>query len=327
MNSSDFPWHTDIRRTLLERYVEGRLPHALLLQGPAATGKAGFALSLATALVCEQLDTMGACGTCPSCGLMNAGTHPDYHELTLPEDGKQLKVDEMRAVIDWSSQTSSRGGNMVAVIHPAHAMNINASNALLKVLEEPTANTYFLLVTDQPARLLPTIRSRCQVIDLPLPEKTVALSWLAGAGIESATAEPLLAVHGGAPLAALDAAGDDWQSRRTLVLATLSRLVGGEISPMEAAGPLANKARPAEIYADIYTLVADAMKSAHTAGNLRNIDAPSLVAALAKRYRASVLAQLADAAAEAARLADSTSNPNQELLLEAFLSRFAREGR
>ena len=197
------------------------LPHALLLRGRAGTGKQAFALDLARTLLCSTNKLVNesnecACGVCPSCVWFAEGNHPDFRLIT-PEDAdnaedapvkkkatkkSQISVAQIRQLIDYLSLSSHQvKGARVILISPAEALNLASANALLKMLEEPPANTLFLLVTGQPQRLLATILSRCQAIDMPLPSKTEALAWLKTQAVKDA--ENVLDYAGGAPLLAL----------------------------------------------------------------------------------------------------------------------------
>jgi DNA polymerase III subunit delta' len=202
------------KHVLQQRY---NLPHALLLRGRAGTGKHAFALDLAQTLLCGQ-KVEQACGTCPSCVWFAEGGHPDFR-LISPEDAdesedapkkkatkkSQISVAQIRQLIDYLSLSSHQAdSHRVILISPAETLNLASANALLKMLEEPPANTLFLLVTSQPQRLLPTILSRCQAIDMPLPNKLDALSWLKTVHVSNA--EAALEYAGGAPLLALQIA-------------------------------------------------------------------------------------------------------------------------
>ncbi len=192
------------------------LPHALLLRGRAGTGKHEFALNLSQALLCSQANTEhAACGKCPSCIWFAEGGHPDFR-LISPEDAEateetpkkktakksQIFVLQIRQLIDYLSLSSHQvNSRRIVLISPAETLNMASANALLKMLEEPPANTLFLLVTSQPQRLLATIISRCQAIDMPLPNRLDALSWLTSQHILHA--ETVLDYAGGAPLLAL----------------------------------------------------------------------------------------------------------------------------
>ena len=199
------------------------LPHALLLRGRAGTGKHCFAIALSQALLCNtsKLDKT-ACGMCPSCIWFAEGGHPDF-KLISPEDteneadapsnsakqkaGKksQISVTQIRQLIDYLSLSSHQVNSCrVVLISPAETLNLASANALLKMLEEPPIDTLFLLVTSQPQRLLATIISRCQAIDMPLPSKSESLTWLNTQGFNNA--EMTLDLAGGAPLLALQMA-------------------------------------------------------------------------------------------------------------------------
>jgi DNA polymerase-3 subunit delta' len=196
--------------------------HALLVHGAPGVGALSFALVLAQAWLCEGEGGARPCGRCGSCRLVQSRVHPDLLVL-LPEtlrrahdwplagdreedDGKkkpsrQIRIDEVRALIDWATRTSARGRGKVAVLHPAEALNLQSANALLKTLEEPPAGTRLVLTAGDPALLLPTVRSRCQRLPLPAPPAGVAAAWLAAQGL--ARPEVLLAACSGRPLDAL----------------------------------------------------------------------------------------------------------------------------
>jgi DNA polymerase III subunit delta' len=196
--------------------------HALLLHGPGPLGQLELGMAVARAALCESPDAHGrACGRCVSCHLFGARSHPDFL-LLIPDalrerlgwstaeqseaksktkPSRDIKVDAVRAAIDWAQQTSFRGRAKVLLIHPAEAMNETAANALLKTLEEPPGRLRLLLTASDPEALLPTVRSRCQRVPIALPPPAEALAWLEGQGVPAAAT--LLAAAGGLPHAAL----------------------------------------------------------------------------------------------------------------------------
>jgi len=212
-----YPWQYTHWQALTDQLE--RLPHALLITGEAGIGKLAFARHLAQSLLCEAGDIPARpCGLCDACRWYLAGNHPDFRELAPAgdeegdeEDSKAKKkasvhitIDQVRELNDFVNLSAHRGGRRVTLVQPAEALNAAAANALLKTLEEPPAGAVFVLVSHQWRRLLPTIRSRCRRLPLPLPDGETALAWLAQSGL--AQAQEHLAEAGGAPLAALDRA-------------------------------------------------------------------------------------------------------------------------
>ena len=200
------PWHSAARERLETAIEGGRLPHALLLQGPAGVGKERFAAALAAALLCTGRGArLEACHVCAECALTGAGSHPDLHWLRRPEDRKTISVDQVRELAERLSMTSMRRGRRLAIVSPAHAMTINAQNALLKTLEEPASGTLLLLVSSRPSAILPTLRSRCQRVELARPGEDLARTWLTGE-LGSEPPARLLELAHGAPFRALELA-------------------------------------------------------------------------------------------------------------------------
>ena len=170
------PWHRPQWQRVERGVREGRVPHALLLRGAAGNGKAGFAVRLAAVLLCRSDNP--PCGACESCRLCAAGSHPDRFDVTIPEDRREIVVDQIRDLVHSVSLTARLGGYKAVIVNPAEQMNRHAANTLLKTLEEPPGATVFILVSSNPALLLATIRSRCQMIDFPVADRETALKWL-----------------------------------------------------------------------------------------------------------------------------------------------------
>jgi DNA polymerase III subunit delta' len=209
----------------LIKLLQSRQGHALLLHGAAGVGQFDLGLATAQAWLCEQNEatsdaTQPACGVCASCHLFQAHTHPDFlllvpeamreqlgweieegaaasEKTTAAKPSKDIKVEAVRQAVTFAQTTSARGRAKVLLVHPAERMNTVAANALLKTLEEPPGQARFVLSSAAVDVLLPTIRSRCQLHTMPLPDVEVACAWLADLGV----AEPqvLLAAAGGQP--------------------------------------------------------------------------------------------------------------------------------
>lgn len=198
-----YPWHASVWDRLAELLKAGRLPHAILLSGAGGIGKFRFGQALAQSILCESPRQTLACGQCRPCQLNTAGSHPDFKVLVPEEGARQIKIDQVRETAHFLSQTSQQGGYKVALIAPAEAMNLNATNALLKTLEEPTERTILILVTESLGSLLATVRSRCQVFPMPAPALDEAKGWLQSVIGERSDTDELLKFAQGRPLKAL----------------------------------------------------------------------------------------------------------------------------
>lgn len=200
------PWLETTRRSLRERLEDQRLGHAPLIHGPRGIGKRPLGDWLARLLLCSDPGESGACGACRSCRLIEGGTHPDLFMVEVPEDKQGIGVDQVRELIERLQLTASLGAHRVGLMPQADAMNRNAANALLKTLEEPASGAWLILLSEQPARLPATIRSRCQQFPLRAPARESAGPWLAQScpGSSEADREAALELAAGAPLAAVE---------------------------------------------------------------------------------------------------------------------------
>ena len=181
------PWHRPQWRRVERGIRDGRVPHALLLRGTAGNGKAMFAGRLAAALLCRSGNP--PCRVCDSCRLSAAGSHPDRFDVTIREDRREIVVDQIRDLVHSVGLTARLGGYKAVIVNPAEQMNRHAANTLLKTLEEPPGTTVFVLVSSNHALLLPTIRSRCQMIDFPVSDREVAVNWLRAQVLEGRAAD------------------------------------------------------------------------------------------------------------------------------------------
>ncbi|MDU0809944.1 MAG: DNA polymerase III subunit delta' [Burkholderia sp.] len=244
-----YPWQYSDWNNLQK--LRPRWPNVLLLVGQYGIGKLDFAQHLAQSFLCESPKLNGEpCNHCLSCIWFKNGNHLDYR-IVMPEallantnsridskDGKkictpskEIKIDQVRALLDFCSITSHRGGVRVVVIYPAETMNIIASNAMLKTLEEPQKDVIFILVSTRIDQLLPTIISRCQKWTMSMPLIDTASVWLSSQDVNDAHA--LLNQAGGAPLLALAFANDKNQSLRDFALGQLAE--GASCDPFTCA--------------------------------------------------------------------------------------------
>lgn len=229
MNIKSYPWQKEQWERVMQLKQRQRLPHALLLHGAEGTGKNTFARSLAYSLLCRQPAEDGtACGLCDKCQLLKAGTHPDIKIIapTPPENSKSkrpvlhIRISTIRELCNKLASTSQLEGFRIAIIEDADRMVTAAANALLKTLEEPGADTLLLLAASRPHRLPITIRSRCQSLRFPNPDRQQAINWLSEQGIKKP--EIALNLAHGAPLAAARYEDEQLQSRELLSKALLA---------------------------------------------------------------------------------------------------------
>ena len=329
-----YPWHAGALSALLND--RARLPHALLVHGPAGIGKTEFAQALAAGMLCESPRAGLACGACAACHWFSQGNHPDFREVIpeaaaddeadaaetdsgKPEKAKSLviKIDQIRAVADFVALSTHRAGHRLLLIRPAEALHPAAANALLKTLEEPPPATLIVLVSDRPARLLATLRSRCRKLALGLPDAPAARAWLASEGVPQPDAA--LAAAGGAPLLARDLAQPEEAELRRRLVAELSKPSGADA--LQFAATFERGAVERTIYW-MQTWVHDLVR-ARLAGDVRHFpDSAGAVQARARGANLEALFALDRELAEARRLAGHPLNPR--LLAEHLLMAYNR---
>ena len=217
----DFARQGAVYDGLLRTLEEGTFVHAYLISGMEGRGKKTLARLMAQYLLCTG--ERKPCGCCPSCMQMLEDNHPDLVTVqpgkpisTQVDAGrKTIPVEDIRAVIEITGRHTFEGGRRVVIIRQADKMTPGAQNALLKTLEEPVAGTVFLLVTDMPELLLPTIVSRCRSLKLrPWPDDVI-LDVLKKRGVADTRAREALHVSGGSIGRAIAVAADEqvWQRR------------------------------------------------------------------------------------------------------------------
>jgi DNA polymerase-3 subunit delta' len=313
------PWHREALGRLLAR--RPRMPHALLVSGRTGIGKVDFARELARSLLCESPIDRFACGECPSCHWFSQSNHPDYREI-VPEaaeegegdsadadsgkDSKKslvIKIDQVRRIRDFVALSTHRAGHRAIVIHPAEALQPAAANALLKTLEEPPPATVIVMVADRPARLLATIRSRCEAVALRAPPRGEALAWLDSGGAQDAGSA--LALAGGAPMLAARLAQPEEREWRRKVVAELSRPDGAHSLSFSAGIDRALLERTIFV---MQTWVHDLLRLKNASEPRHHVDCVPALKAKARRARLERLLALDRELLEARRLASHPLN-------------------
>ena len=255
------PWLAAARQSLVALRARGA--HALLLHGPAGTGKWNAAIAYAgdPAVRAQSGRRAGlrSMRFVPPDGRWKPPGHSGHRArragpkasgrwrrrwrrrrpaaaepAAKTKPSREIKIDQVRELASLSGLTAHRGGARVVVLGPAEALNLPAANALLKGLEEPPPGMVFVLVSDQVDRCLPTILSRCALVRVAVPPRDTALAWLQAQGVGEDAALRLIEA-GGAPLAALRGDEDALPAdMRATLLALLRR--GAALDPAEVAG-------------------------------------------------------------------------------------------
>lgn len=235
-DSQLLPWHTDVWKRITGRFPE--LGHALLLHGKQGAGKQAFAMHFTKWLLCSNKQAQAACGKCSSCAWIHAGTHPQVKIIQAEWDEKKqahsmIKIDQIRDLNDFVQQTVE--GWRVVLIYPAEQLNIAASNALLKTLEEPGERVILILVSDAMLKLSATIRSRVQQFALDRMQGSEALAYLTQE-LKDSTQQQLdiaLALSADMPIKAQQILQSEWFSQREAFAQAWIDLVHYKNQPMK----------------------------------------------------------------------------------------------
>jgi len=340
--------HDLVVEKLRRAVARNRLASSFLFCGPAGVGKRTFALRLAQALLCRERPAvdLDPCGACPSCRMALANTHPDIEVVAKPEDKASLPLDlflgddehrGQEGLCHWIGLKPFMGGRRIAIIDDADLLaagRAEVANSLLKTLEEPPPQSVLILIGTSPARQLPTIRSRCQLIRfLPLPEETVARLLVAKALVsDEAEAARLARFSEGSLQQAIELAGEElWRCRRALLEGLSAEVLDSTglaqtiASFIDEAGkqPAARRARFRQVVAfaaDFYRRVL------HVRSGLPLPSDPDLrdpLEVAAQHFRGDAI----DAATCLERCLDALgqidSNANQATLIEAWLDDLA----
>ena len=341
------PWN--VAKAIAFTRDRQRLPHALLFAGQKGLGKTAFAAWLAQFLLCANPSEDGKpCGHCQGCRLYVAGSHPDLH-VVQPEaiykssdtllaqyalryppgekskdskDSSVIRIDQIRALIEDAQTRPQVAACKVMLLSPADSMNVNAANSLLKLLEEPSPDSYLVLVADHPARLPATIRSRCARQDFRIPPPEEALAWLQTQNLPDAAARGLLLdLAGGAPLAAAALAESGFLDQRITLLDDVERLASGQSDPLACAArwkPLGAERCLLWLQGWLSDLAVTAMQ-ADTA-RLRNPDLRLRLQAMEKRLDLKQLFRFAEGVARGRSLLGGSLD--EQLLLEDLMIRW-----
>ncbi len=252
----------EIKATLLRLKQKGRIPNALLFAGPEGVGKKQFALELARMFVCTNSSAEGACGECPACSRTDVFSLPtsekgdDYDEVFFsqhPDVGmvvpfkRNLRVGAIRDLEREANFRPYEASVRVFIVDDADKMNDSASNALLKTLEEPPATSHIILIAARADRLLPTIRSRCQIMRFaPVSSEEIEALLLENGHFSQEDAALAARVSGGSIARALDTVPAAFRTHRSLMLGALSSAAIGDKRSLLVASEEVNDAKSKE---------------------------------------------------------------------------------
>lgn len=319
--------HERAKEILAGALAQRRLPPAVLLCGPRGVGKRTLALAVGRGLLCEGGGEI-PCDACPSCRRAQRGIHPDL--VLVDPEGATIKVDRIREVAREIASRPFEASARAFVLDDAHLLTEQASNALLKSLEEPCPTSHVFLVTASPQALLPTIRSRCQTLRLSaLPSSLLQEYLQQRLGLSSDQARLRAALSGGSLGAALAFEAEAYRTLRGEVLALLEGL--GRLGPlerMEAAERMADLEDPDLALTALRSLLRDA--AALGAGAppeaALNADVVSRLQGLARGPLAARAVALADAVSETREALRGNANRllSMDVLVDLLATRGAR---
>ena len=223
MAFADILGHERIVEVFRRAIRSGKTSHSYLFEGSPGCGRRKTALALIQTLFCES-GTDDACGTCPSCRKVMSGNHADIHRIEPLPDKRDISIDQLREMQRELALRPYEAPRKACILEPAERMSVNAANSLLKTLEEPPGNAIIILLTENADMLLPTIRSRCQLVRFaPLPPEHVR-QLLEQSGMDASSAATLAQMAGGSMQRAQELDNESLTERRELLLKHLSNL-------------------------------------------------------------------------------------------------------
>ncbi len=172
-----YPWQQQQWQQVLQQHRQQRLSQALLLSGVDGLGQFEFAKAVAQLLLCERPSEQ-PCHQCRHCHLLRSGTHPDFYCLEAVAPSRVIKIEQVRQLIDQVAQTPHLAKAQIVIINTLDVMNSKASNALLKTLEEPSGQVFFILICHRLGLVPPTILSRTQALHFFVNDEEQAIHWL-----------------------------------------------------------------------------------------------------------------------------------------------------
>jgi len=315
LSADSLSWLKDAQQRMRAAYNAGRLPHSLLVLSAPGLG-AQMLVNWITALALCESPGERPCDVCASCRLLRSDTHPDVHAVRLEEDAQQIKIDQVRELIDSLTLKSYRGGYKVGVIEGAEALNANGANAFLKTLEEPAPRTMLMMIARPNHRLPATIASRCLRLHLRPPPAEAALKWLEANSPATKPWSAALALAGGAPLLALQLDAEGLSALDADMRQSIAELSEGSVD-ITLLSDRWVRSNPGVRITWLENWITQRVHAALGSATSHQTAEPVRLPAALLKPKIRALFELLDAAREVRRLA--STGMNQQLALEALL--------
>lgn len=322
MPFADVVGHERIIEVLQRSLRTGKTAHSYLFEGIPGCGRRKSALALIQGMFCKDMDD-DACGVCPSCRKVAGGSHADIHIISPLPDKRDISIDQLREMQRTLSLRPYEAPRKVCLIEPAERMSVNAANSLLKTLEEPPGDALIILLTENAGMLLPTIRSRCQLVRFaPLSPEHV-LTLLERNGMDAGTAALLAPLSGGSMQRAQELDNESLAARRDAVISRLSLMDINRIATVfDAAEALSgNREETLELLDLLISFYRDAVHLAAGSGEIVNRAARTAIESIAARNPLNRTMELLETICQTRR--DVQQNANPKLALDHLFMNIA----
>jgi DNA polymerase III subunit delta' len=315
LSAVSLPWLKDSQQRMRAAFDAGRLPHSLLILSAPGLGAERLGNWITALALCESPGER-PCDACASCRLLRSDSHPDVHAVRLEEDAQQIKVDQVRELIDSLAFKSYRGGYKVGIIEGAEALNANGANAFLKTLEEPASRTMLILIARPNHRLPATIASRCLRLNLRPPSTEAATEWLKANSSATQPWGAALALAGGAPLLAMQLDAEGLTALDADMRQSMAELADGAVD-ITLLSDRWVRSNPGVRITWLENWITQRVHAALGSGTSHQTAEPVRLPAALLKPKIRALFELLDAARDVRRLA--STGMNQQLALEALL--------
>jgi DNA polymerase-3 subunit delta' len=315
LSADTLPWLKEPQQRMRAAFGAGRLPHSLLLLSVPGLGAEQLANWITALALCESPGER-PCDVCASCRLLRSDTHPDVHAVRLEEDAQQIKIDQVRELIESLTLKSYRGGYKVGIIEGAEALNANGANAFLKTLEEPSSDTVLIMIARPNHRLPATIASRCLRLSLRPPSTETAIEWLEARSQAARQWGAALALAGGAPLLAMQLDAEGLSALDADMRQSMLQLAEGSVDITLIADRWL-RSNPGVRIAWLENWITQRVQASLVPKTSHQTAEPVRLPAALLKPKIRALFGLLDAARDVRRLA--STGMNQQLALEALL--------